>query len=93
VVAYAARWLYRMLAGDSALEANSRWNAAAQMWSAEVERMTGTPGLRMHKTGAENRQHVWHFQEDSDGRYIIFDGSRDTSMGDWVGQRTMNSWR
>ena len=92
VVAYAARWLYRMLAGDSALEANSRWNAAAEMWSSEVERMSRTPGLRMHKPGSESRRHVWHFQEDSDGRYIIFEGSRDTSTGDWVAQRTMNAW-
>ena len=92
VVAYAARWFYRMLAGDSALEQNARWTAAVEMWSAEASRMSTSPGLRMPKPGGQMGRQVWHLEEDSDGRYIIFDRSRDTSMGDWVAQRASSWW-
>ena len=92
IVAYAARYFYRMLAGDSALEANARWNAAVEMWSSEAARMASAPGVRMPKPGAQKGRQVWHLEEDSDGRYIVFDRSRDTSMGDWAAQRASGAW-
>ena len=93
VVAYAARWFYRMLAGDSALEANNRWNAATEMWSAEAMRMSTAPGIRMAKPGHEGAREVWHIEEDVDGKYIIFDRARDVTMGDWMAQEAANWWR
>jgi len=93
VVAYAARWFYRMLAGDSALEANNRWNAATEMWSAEAMRMSTAPGIRMAKPGHEGAREVWHVEEDVDGKYIIFDRARDVTMGDWMAQEAANWWR
>lgn len=78
IVAQAAMWLNRSLA--SMPNASSAQRKGYQddmvMWGEEVSRLLGQPGVRMVPMGTKMSKNIWHIEEDSSGRYLVFDRVR-----------------
>lgn len=71
-------WLIQASPARSAARQREFYLQQAQMAALEVARMLGTPGKTMPRMGAYLPRNSWHAEEDSDGRYLVFDRIRAT---------------
>lgn len=53
-------------------------------WQNRVDRLLSMPGGRMLRMSAEMPNDTWHIEQDSAGRYLIFDRVRATALSDTV---------
>ena len=81
VLAYATMVLWRQLWGRASAEQRQTLIENIQFWQAEVQRLSGQPGIRMLPMSAQVTNHAWHIEEDSSGRYLLFDVSRGSLAG------------
>lgn len=75
VYAYAAMYLYRALASAmfSGTLTRQGYQAEAQNWAQEASRIAAQKGIAMPKLGAAIGKGIYHFEEDSSGRYLVLD--------------------
>ena len=76
VTAYAAMILFQTLMMRSASEQRQNHTENIRYWQAEIQRLSMQPGIRMRPLGASRGRNSWHIEEDSDGRYLVFDIAR-----------------
>jgi hypothetical protein len=76
ILAYAARWLARRNALQSTQRQRESPQEEMRFWEEEINRLINTPGHRMASMGAQNPSTSFHIEEDSSGRYLIFDKVR-----------------
>ena len=76
VIAYAKKVLWELLLGRSATLNRQSLVENAQLAKQEVERISKQAGIRMAAMSATRGENAWHIEEDSGGRYLVFDVSR-----------------
>ena len=76
VTAYAARVLFQTLMMRSATEQRGNLTENVRYWEMEVQRLSSQIGIRMRSLGASRGRNSWHIEEDTDGRYLVFDVAR-----------------
>ncbi len=74
VVAYAAMFLNRMLLANSAQQQRTQYQEDMLMWGQEAASLIGR--LSRPKLGAQRSDDLYHIEEDSSGRYLVFDVPR-----------------
>lgn len=79
VTAYAKKVLWELLLARSASESRKSLLENVQMAQREIERISKQPGIRMPAMSAHRGENSWHVEEDSSGRYLVFDTSRGSS--------------
>ena len=72
--AYALMFLNRLMLANSAQKQRDRFAQDMEMWGQEANSLISE--IARPKMGAKRSNGVWHTEEDSDGRYLIFDRSR-----------------
>jgi hypothetical protein len=68
--------LFQTLMMRSASEQRQNHTENIRYWQAEIQRLSMQPGIRMRPLGASRGRNSWHIEEDSDGRYLVFDIAR-----------------
>ena len=76
ITAYAAMYFFRTQAAGNAIDEREGYSDLATIFSRDAVRMASQPGMRMPRLGAQKNDHVWHVEQDSSGRYIVFDRGR-----------------
>ena len=76
VTSYAAMVLFQTMATRGNNEQQSGAALSAGIYQAEVARLSTQVGIRMRTLGASRGKHTWHIEEDTDGRYLVFDVAR-----------------
>lgn len=76
VVAYAKKVLWELLLARSASENRKSLLENVQTSQREIERISRQAGIRMAAMSAKRGAYSWHVEEDSSGRYLVFDTSR-----------------
>ena len=46
------------------------------LYQSDVARLSTQAGIRMKPLGASRGKNSWHIEDDTDGRYLIFDNAR-----------------
>ena len=77
LIAQAKVVLHRILAGVERQQADYHF-AAAREFQLEVDDLIRRPGVRMRPMGAISSHREYHFEEDSSGRYLLFDKTRES---------------
>jgi len=75
VVAYAAMFYNRVLLAQASQQQRDRYSEDMQMWGQEANSLVQE--LKPARMSAQRSDHTWHIEEDSSGRYIVFDISRE----------------
>ena len=76
VTAKANEILFRTMSFAVSGDTRERYLAQRAEWAEEAERLMATPGIAMPRVAADLVQGVWHTEEDSAGRYVVFDTYR-----------------
>ena len=76
VTAYAAMVLFQTLMTRGSSEQQTNAAVSAQLYQTEVARTSAQVGIRMRTLGASRGKNAWHIEEDTDGRYLVFDIAR-----------------
>ena len=76
IIAYAAMFLFRTMSVSNAVQERAGFVDMAATFSRDAVRMSAQPGLRMPRLGGQHHRDIWHIEEDSSGRYIVFDRLR-----------------
>jgi len=76
ITTYAAMYLFRTMSVSNAVQERGGYSDMATTFSRDAVRMAAQPGLRMPRLGGQHHRDIWHTEEDSSGRYIIFDRLR-----------------
>jgi len=79
VILYASMLLNRILVRGTAEDDRQRYLQDAAEDERRYQMLLARPGIRMAKMGMELAAQNWHFEEDSGGRYLIFDRVRETA--------------
>jgi len=74
IISYAAMFLFRLVMVNSVGQQLSPYNDQMRMWGQEAGSLISE--LRRPKMGAKRSDNTWHIEEDSSGRYLVFDRSR-----------------
>ena len=69
-------YFFRTQAAGNAIDEREGYSDLATIFSRDAVRMASQPGMRMPRLGAQKNDHVWHVEQDSSGRYIVFDRGR-----------------
>ena len=72
--AYALMFLNRLLLANYAQQQRSRFSEDMAMWGQEARSLLSE--IARPKMGAKRSDNTWHIEEDSSGRYIIFERAR-----------------
>ena len=75
VVAYAAMFYNRILLAQASQQQRDRYSEDMQMWGQEASSLVQE--LRPTRMSAQRSDHTWHIEEDSGGRYLVFDITRE----------------
>ena len=75
IVAYAAMFYNRILLAQASQQQRARYSEDMQMWGEEASSLVRE--LRPSRMSAQRSDHTWHIEEDSGGRYLGFDISRE----------------
>ena len=75
IVAYAAMFYNRILLAQASQQQRARYSEDMQMWGEEASSLVRE--LRPSRMSAQRSDHTWHIEEDSGGRYLVFDISRE----------------
>ena len=67
-------FLNRLLLANSAQQQRSRFSEDMAMWGQEARSLLSE--IARPKMGAKRSDNTWHIEEDSSGRYIIFERAR-----------------
>ena len=82
VTSYAAMVLFQTLSTRGSHEQQAGAALSAGVYQAEVGRLSTQIGIRMRTLGASRGRNTWHIEEDTDGRYLVFeDARRGTAVG------------
>lgn len=77
VTSYAAMVLFQTMAARGGGNEQQTGHALnAQIHQSEVARLSNQIGIRMRTLGSSRGKNSWHIEEDTDGRYLIFDVAR-----------------
>ena len=79
ITAYAAMFYNRILLSQASQQQRARYTEDMTMWGREAQSLMQE--LRRPRMSAQRSDHTWHIEEDSSGRYIVFDINR-TASGD-----------
>lgn len=71
-LAHASVWLYRTLMQRGSQQEREHLRLFRQDWEVDVHRLEIVRGIAMRPMGAEIPRGTWHVEEDSGGRYLIF---------------------
>jgi hypothetical protein len=74
ITAYAAMFYNRIQLAQASQQQRARYSEDMVMWGQEAVSLINE--LRRPRMGAQRSDHTWHMEEDSSGRYIIFDINR-----------------
>ena len=74
ITAYAAMFYNRIQLAQASQQQRARYSEDMIMWGQEAVSLINE--LRRPRMGAQRSDHTWHMEEDSSGRYIIFDINR-----------------
>ena len=74
ITAYAAMFYNRIQLAQASQQQRARYSEDMTMWGQEAVSLIQE--LRRPRMGAQRSDHTWHMEEDSSGRYIIFDINR-----------------
>ena len=75
IIAYAAMFYNRILLAQASQQQRARYSEDMQMWGQEANSLVRE--LKPARMSAQRSDHTWHIEEDSDGRYLVFDISRE----------------
>jgi hypothetical protein len=75
ITAYAAMFYNRVLLAQASQQQRDRYSEDMQMWGQEASSLVQE--LKPTRMSAQRSDHTWHIEEDSSGRYIVFDISRE----------------
>jgi hypothetical protein len=75
IVAYAAMFYNRVLLAQASQQQRARYSEDMQMWGQEANSLVRE--LKPARMSAQRSDYTWHTEEDSDGRYLVFDISRE----------------
>ena len=75
IVAYAAMFYNRILLAQASQQQRTRYAEDMQMWGQEAQSLVSE--LRRPRMSAQRSDNTWHIEEDSSGRYLVFDISRE----------------
>ena len=75
IVAYAAMFYNRVLLAQASQQQRARYAEDMQMWGQEASSLVRE--LRPARMSAQRSDYTWHIEEDSGGRYLVFDISRE----------------
>jgi hypothetical protein len=73
VSAYAAMVLFQTMSVRGPHEQRQDARESLVIFQAEVARLSTQVGIRMRPLGASRGKNSWHIEEDTDGRYLVFD--------------------
>jgi hypothetical protein len=76
VTSYAAMVLFQTLSVRGSHEQQQSALTNVQIYQSEVARLSNQIGIRMRTMGSSRGRNSWHIEEDTDGRYLIFDVAR-----------------
>jgi len=71
---YAAMFLFRLIMVNSVGQQTAPYGEQVRMWGQEAASLISE--LRRPRMGAKRGDNTWHIEEDSNGRYLVFDRSR-----------------
>ena len=77
IIAYALMFFNRLLLANSAQQQRERFTQDMTMWGQEARSLMQE--ISRPKLGAKRSDGTWHVEEDSGGRYLIFDRNRYSS--------------
>ena len=75
IIAYAAMFYNRILLAQASQQQRNRYSEDMQMWGREANSLVRE--LKPARMSAQRSDHTWHIEEDSGGRYLVFDISRE----------------
>ena len=75
IIAYAAMFYNRVLLAQASQQQRARYAEDMQMWGQEASSLVRE--LRPARMSAQRSDYTWHIEEDSGGRYLVFDISRE----------------
>ena len=75
IIAYAAMFYNRILLAQASQQQRTRYTEDMQMWGQEASSLVRE--LRPARMSAQRSDYTWHIEEDSGGRYLVFDISRE----------------
>jgi len=75
IIAYAAMFYSRILLAQASQQQRDRYSEDMQMWGQEASSLVQE--LRRPRMSAQRSDYTWHVEEDSGGRYLVFDISRE----------------
>jgi hypothetical protein len=75
IIAYAAMFYNRVLLAQASQQQRARYSEDMQMWGREASSLVRE--LRPARMSAQRSDYTWHIEEDSGGRYLVFDISRE----------------
>ena len=74
IIAYALMFFNRLLLSNSAQQQRERFAQDMVMWGQEARSLMQE--ISKPKIGAKRSDGTWHVEEDTDGRYLVFDRNR-----------------
>ena len=74
IMTYAAMFLFRLIMVNSVGQQTAPYGEQVRMWGQEAASLLSE--LRRPRMGAKRGDNTWHIEEDSNGRYLVFDRSR-----------------
>ena len=77
ITAYAAMFYNRIMLAQASQQQRARYSEDMTMWGREAQSLIQE--LRRPRMSAQRSDHTWHIEEDSSGRYIVFDINRTAS--------------
>ena len=77
ITAYAAMFYNRIMLSQASQQQRARYTEDMTMWGREAQSLIQE--LRRPRMSAQRSDHTWHIEEDSSGRYIVFDINRTAS--------------
>jgi len=77
ITAYAAMFYNRIMLAQASQQQRARYSEDMAMWGREAQSLIQE--LRRPRMSAQRSDHTWHIEEDSSGRYIVFDINRTAS--------------
>jgi len=75
IIAYAAMFYNRILLAQASQQQRARYSEDMQMWGREASSLVRE--LKPTRMSAQRSDYTWHIEEDSGGRYLVFDVSRE----------------
>ena len=79
IVAWAKHHLHRILVGADQGRRDIHREDMLE-WERQAVGMERRPGVLMARRGAGLARNIWHITDDADGRYLVFDELRDSSL-------------